>query len=415
MGGGTMNMEYPFENHPGHYHLWKPPSGYFPRGEAPPPYEEAVALAQAESLNSQCTVSVATTTHRTLPMNICTTDNSCDGSNITTNTTNLINININNSGNITSVAAGENHQLNKNFGCVDLLHFSLSQLTEKLAKFSSNFSPNLGSSLGHLRTIQNQSTYAIMPANMGQSDSHIGGSSNKLNVMDRVNFNYSTNSLENPKTECSYKNCIINKPICCNLSATATPQFESRDVHNFQYQTDSMESNSDHKLPTILPPPLFDENARLCNNVCDQIRTPASRRQHRTIPRHFTATSEPISMGTLHKSNRTSNETPKKSFASINKNKKLICQCPVQHVPMTYMGSKQVDTSRDQQNEVFLSTLSTKLNNQKQNYVAKAKSIHTTAKEGKRSIYVGGHVCDLSYRLKINPKFPSLIGRYRQH
>lgn len=132
-----MNMEYPFENHPGHYHLWKPPSGYFPRGEAPPPYEEAVALAQAESLNSQCTVSVATTTHRTLPMNICTTDNSCDGSNITTNTTNLINININNSGNITSVAAGENHQLNKNFGCVALLHFSLSQLTEERAKFSS--------------------------------------------------------------------------------------------------------------------------------------------------------------------------------------------------------------------------------------------------------------------------------------
>lgn len=56
MGGGSMNMEYPFENHPGHYNLWKPPSGYFPRGEAPPPYEEAVALAQAESLNAQCTV-----------------------------------------------------------------------------------------------------------------------------------------------------------------------------------------------------------------------------------------------------------------------------------------------------------------------------------------------------------------------
>lgn len=29
------------------------------------------------------------------------------------NTTNLINININNSGNITAVAAGENHQINK--------------------------------------------------------------------------------------------------------------------------------------------------------------------------------------------------------------------------------------------------------------------------------------------------------------
>lgn len=219
---------------------------------------------------------------------------------------------------------------------------------------------------------------------MSQSDVRIGGSSNKLNVTERVNFNYSTNSLENPKTECSYKNCTMNKPICCNLSTTAIPQFESRDVQNCQYQTDAnAESTNDSKLTTILPPPLFDENTRLCNNVCDQMRTPSSRRQHRTIPRHFAATSEPInSVGTLHKSNRTSSETPKKASTSINKSKKLICQCPVQHVPMTYMGTKQVNTSRDQQNEVFLSTLSTKLNNQKQNYVAKAKSIHSSSKEG---------------------------------
>ncbi|XP_014217439.1 uncharacterized protein LOC106645972 [Copidosoma floridanum] len=32
----------------GGYPLWKPPSNYFPRGEAPPPYEEAVAAARAE-------------------------------------------------------------------------------------------------------------------------------------------------------------------------------------------------------------------------------------------------------------------------------------------------------------------------------------------------------------------------------
>lgn len=332
-------MEYPFENHPGHYHLWKPPSGYFPRGEAPPPYEEAVALAQAESLNSQCTVSVATTTHRSLPMNL--TDNSCDGSNITTNTTNLINININNAGNITAVAAGENHQL-KN------------------------------------------PSYAVRPAlNTGQSDSHIGSSNNKLNVADRVNFNYSTNSLETSRSECNYKNCTINKPICCTQSATATPQFEQRDVHTYQNRTDATEPSDEHKLSAILPPPLFDENGRSCSSVCnDQLRTPSSRRQHRTIPRHFTAASEPISMGTLQKSHKPSSDTPKKSSTSVNKSKKLICQCPVQHVPMTYMGSKQVDTSRDQQNEVFLSTLSTKLNNQKQNYVAKAKSIHVAAKDG---------------------------------
>lgn len=221
-----------------------------------------------------------------------------------------------------------------------------------------------------------------MPSNIGQSDPHIGGSNNKLNVTDRVNFNYSTNSLENPKTECTYKNCTINKSVCCNQPATATPQCESQD-NNIQCQTESTESTNDHKQPTILPPPLFDESTRPCNNACDQTRTPSSRRQHRTIPRHFTTTSEPIGMGSLPKSNRATNETPKKtSFVSLGKNKKLICQCPVQHVPMTYMGSKQMDTSREQQNEVFLSTLSTKLNNQKQNYVAKAKSIHSTCKEG---------------------------------
>lgn len=229
---------------------------------------------------------------------------------------------------------------------------------------------------------------------MGQSDVHIGGSSNKLNVTDRVNFNYSTNSLENPKTECNYKNCTINKPICCNLSTTATPHFESRDMNHLQYATDSnAEPNNDPKLSTILPPPLFDESTRQCNNACEQIRTPSSRRQHRTIPRHFTTTPESNSMGTLQKSNRTSSETPKKSSTSINKNKKLICQCPVQHVPMTYMGTKQVNTSRDQQNEVFLSTLSTKLNNQKQNYVAKAKSIHASAKEGKTFAWIERGEC----------------------
>lgn len=53
MGGG---MEYTYEGNSNPYQLWKPPSGYFPRGEAPPPYEEAVALAQAEALSTQCTV-----------------------------------------------------------------------------------------------------------------------------------------------------------------------------------------------------------------------------------------------------------------------------------------------------------------------------------------------------------------------
>lgn len=83
-------------------------------------------MAQSESMNAQaasCTVSVATSTHRTLPINACNiastenTDLSSITSNnnpITSNTTNLINININNAGNITAVATGENHLIQSN-------------------------------------------------------------------------------------------------------------------------------------------------------------------------------------------------------------------------------------------------------------------------------------------------------------
>lgn len=60
--------------------------------------------------------SVATTTH-TAPIAAATTmvESSFDvqPAAIANNTTNLINININNSGNITAVASGENHQINK--------------------------------------------------------------------------------------------------------------------------------------------------------------------------------------------------------------------------------------------------------------------------------------------------------------
>lgn len=50
-----MNMEYPYDGNSNQYQLWKPSNGYFPRGEAPPPYEEAVAQAN-ENVSAQCTV-----------------------------------------------------------------------------------------------------------------------------------------------------------------------------------------------------------------------------------------------------------------------------------------------------------------------------------------------------------------------
>ncbi|KAK9889245.1 hypothetical protein WA026_004522 [Henosepilachna vigintioctopunctata] len=47
LGSGSNDMEYPYEPST-QFSLWKPPGNYFPRGEAPPPYEEAVRLSQLE-------------------------------------------------------------------------------------------------------------------------------------------------------------------------------------------------------------------------------------------------------------------------------------------------------------------------------------------------------------------------------
>lgn len=50
MERSSLHHGVPMDDMPcgGGYPLWKPPSNYFPRGEPPPPYEEAVAAAHAE-------------------------------------------------------------------------------------------------------------------------------------------------------------------------------------------------------------------------------------------------------------------------------------------------------------------------------------------------------------------------------
>ncbi|XP_065334214.1 uncharacterized protein LOC135935657 isoform X1 [Cloeon dipterum] len=53
MGYMQDSIDCPYDADPRvNFALWKPPESYFPRGEAPPPYEEAVAAAQAEAANS---------------------------------------------------------------------------------------------------------------------------------------------------------------------------------------------------------------------------------------------------------------------------------------------------------------------------------------------------------------------------
>lgn len=76
---GGLQHGVPMDDIPcgGGYPLWKPPGNYFPRGEAPPPYDEAVAAARAEQ------VLLSTSPHALSPLNFpCTylTNNSSNSS-----------------------------------------------------------------------------------------------------------------------------------------------------------------------------------------------------------------------------------------------------------------------------------------------------------------------------------------------
>ena len=104
---------------------------------------------------------------------------------------------------------------------------------------------------------------------------------------------------------------------------------------------------------TILPPPLFDTNCTAGTyNQCYEIQnhpgnyctlsaiempkmSSSSKRLHRTIPKHFTMSS-PSSTAIL--GGEMSQQQQQQSHGSSrSSDKKSSCQCPVQHVPMTYM------------------------------------------------------------------------------
>jgi hypothetical protein len=116
---------------------------------------------------------------------------------------------------------------------------------------------------------------------------------------------------------------------------------------------------------TILPPPLFDTSCSAAAsgnyNQCYEIQnhpgnyctlsaiempkmpSSSSKRLHRTIPKHFTMSS-PSSSAIL---NNEMAQVAMRGSSNSEQNKKPSCQCPVQHVPMTYMqfSSAQVTQS----------------------------------------------------------------------
>lgn len=100
----------------------------------------------------------------------------------------------------------------------------------------------------------------------------------------------------------------------------------------------------------ILPPPLFDTPSGGFNqcfelqnhpgNYCtlSAIEMPKmpSKRLHRTIPKHFTMSS-PSSSTILTSGGNDMMTSSQVARTNSGENKKPSCQCPVQHVPMTYM------------------------------------------------------------------------------
>ncbi|XP_055677639.1 uncharacterized protein LOC129786563 [Lutzomyia longipalpis] len=365
--GGTIPYEYnasayPYENNSNHYQLWKPPSGYFPRGEAPPPYEEAVAMNA-----SSCTVSVATTTHRTVPISICPGDSSSDiaPSNITTNTTNLINININNAGSITAVATGENHQINNSISAIQ------NNSTSNTLMVSGANQPR------STQTQFNCTSAACLVENGGIAAANVTNTSSAI-------CSYASPSQE-PKNQQQQQQCEEAQAvgqICmrspCNGRAmgalkapTETPTVQEKPV---VVSAEVEAAAAELKAPTILPPPLFDGSKSLTRDHTGGgggSKTPSTyRRYHRTIPRHFTTGSSSTGEG-----------------AKVDKK---TCQCPIQHVPMTYMGASHLNSVPQ---SVFLSGLPTKLISSKNKSKAKADDgtqHHSSSTSGSLQVTEGG-------------------------
>ncbi|XP_036345905.1 rho GTPase-activating protein gacF-like [Rhagoletis pomonella] len=121
-----------------------------------------------------------------------------------------------------------------------------------------------------------------------------------------------------------------------------------------------------HTLPTNAHTQTLKSGSSSANSPGSQSsKTPSSsRRYHRTIPRYFALT-DPLSakeaygVGKSKSDNSTRNNAGTTSSAS----KKPTCQCPVQHVPMSYMAATQLSNAAQcASSSALLSALSSKLN-----------------------------------------------------
>ncbi|XP_017067767.1 probable serine/threonine-protein kinase yakA [Drosophila eugracilis] len=433
MEGNLSAIDYSYGGAATHYPLWKP---HFPRGEAPPPYEEAVAISQAEALSAQCTVSLPATSQRAVatvsqqqqqavaqaqaqaqahqqqqiqaqvqahqhlqqhtlqlhphPQHPHAAAPVLPQSNqYTQSTTNLINININ-SGGVTTIATGENHQPPYSLQSDHQLSLEQQQQQQQIG-------------MCHQQQQQQQQQHLIQPP--------VSSGSICLQTMPKPPAS----------AECSYKNCHLNISASVTTAAASsssaaytagrrtTPRGSQELLHQLPQQQQqqqqyltvadveinaSASAASYHSLPAssgelmatpthtqvlqhqqqqqqqhllaaisspamelLQPLEIATISAAPVCSTSDSVtqttqmplhgtlknsqqqqqqqisKTPSSsRRYHRTIPRYF-AVADPLQL--KPKTSNSATTTSDKQQAS----KKPMCQCPIQHVPMSYMGS----------------------------------------------------------------------------
>lgn len=371
--GGPSDMGFGYDANPAHYPPWKLSGQYFPRGEAPPPYEEAIALAQAESL-SACTVSVATT-HRTLPLNVCNTE--AEMSNITAN---LINININNAGNITAVATGENHILSSSFGRSPAN--TLSRQSDLVSVNPASDTPVYPCNVPQVIALPARE----IPCTLQNCELNTNTiTSSFCNLSNGRSPSCSLRQLPKEVQTSNQSIATVSNNVPSNqvvLDRITSMNSTSGSVGNSASNVMMMEQRTHSVSNAILPPPLFGERSNSRETLLAVVpnnnnhsmggttpnetpKTPSSKRYHRTIPRHLSGVDAIIPSPTNNNHSQSLNPSGGGGSQSEGQSpggKKASCQCPVQHVPCSYMGS-QLNSSQQPPNNLFLSTLTTKLNN----------------------------------------------------
>ncbi|KNC22014.1 hypothetical protein FF38_14245 [Lucilia cuprina] len=549
MEGNLSSMDYTYGGAATHYPLWKPPSGYFPRGEAPPPYDEAVAISQAEALSAQCAAAaaaaqVAANQRATMGMNTVEMQNadmnrraqatqqmqqiqhhaqpqtahsqlnhqtahvvptlqthvlapqsqqSNQSHQITQSTTNLINININSGGNITTIATGENHQppyslqdenapngglMQQQSSAMTNQQLQMQQQQQQLIAATTNGSNGQANGRVHIAqsnsicvqtmTPINQSTQQQQPQQQQMPANQSGLQSAQLMTANITGNNTNTlsrqtqNLVMNSNNDCGYKNCHLSSN---NSTNTVSRRLQRNQEPLQQYVVDvevNVGNNSNrgyHSLPpcnnsstgeleVIASPTQFSNTSP---SIANAISTPAidqvsanqstdannttnnldnctqftntghntlplqlnqtnkssasagssmkttssainnnsstsssSKRYHRTMPRYY-AVADPLSsreavptnaLNTASKSSKTevklttnniTNSSNNSSANSSLSSKKPTCQCPVQHVPMSYMGSTQLTNAQNVSNNAFFTVLSNKLSSSSSN------------------------------------------------